>query len=272
MPISNLSKIFLSAVVILTFSVSLAQLQLGDGTILPEAPIWIVSYIEVDPDAKESTAKLISDLSALSREETGNIGFTGIQRIDRDNHFAILEIWQDAEAHSVHSKMPHSLEFHSSLRPHLFAPYDERVHLGLNTTYPNAIPAADQSSVFVLTHVDLGRNAQFSSCDFGPETDSPCGNELLNNVTNASRTHLGNMRFDLLTQIDRTNHMTLVEMWDGEQAQSAHQSHSDKKTFRFGLSGQHYEIGPDAAENEANKMMGSLWDERLYKLISPRAR
>lgn len=238
--------------------------------ILSESPLWIVSYIEVDPEGKEVVAKLIGDMSTLSREETGNVRFTGIQRIGRDNHFAILEIWQDADAHSAHSKMPHSVEFLSSLQPYLIAPYDERIHVGLNAPTPEAITAVNQSSIFVLTHADLTRNAQFSPCNFGPEIDSPCGNELLIDLANASRTHQGNIRFDLLTQIDRTNHMTLVEIWNSAQAQSTHQSHADKKSFRFGLSGQHYEIELVSTENEVNKMMGSLWDERLYKLIPPR--
>lgn len=270
MTFPNLSKIFLSVLVILTASVSVAQIQLGDGTVLSESPLWIVSYIEVDPEAKENVSKLISDLSEISRKETGNIGFIGIQRIGRDNHFAILEIWQDAEAHSAHSKMPHRLEFHNSLRPYLFAPYDERIHLGLNAAAAEAIPTANQSSLFVLTHADLTRNAQFSPCNFGPEVDSPCGNELLSNLASASRTHQGNIRFDILTQIDRTNHMTVLEMWESEQAQTAHQALPDKKAFRFGLSGQHSEIEPGSTDNEVNKMMGSLWDERLYKLIPTR--
>jgi quinol monooxygenase YgiN len=134
----------------------------------------------------------------------------------------------------------------------LYAPYDERPHAGLAATAPESIPQGDESTIYVLTHADIIPPEQFVPCKSRPDSSGPCGNELLINLATASRTHAGNMRFDVLTQSNRTNHMTVVEMWSSAAAQSAHQTRSDKKHFRF----------------EVNLMTGSLWDERLYRLIS----
>jgi hypothetical protein len=57
-------------------------------------------------------------------------------------------------------------------------------------------------------------------------------------------------------------------MWDSSATQAAHQSHSDKKNFRDELAG--IEAGSGVSPDPQfvlNMMTGSLWDERLYRLI-----
>jgi quinol monooxygenase YgiN len=63
--------------------------------------------------------------------------------------------------------------------------------------------------------------------------------------------------------------MTVVEMWDDQDAQNAHQVSADKKAFRNELSG----IPAEGGVNEdpqfvLNMLTGSLYDERLYKLVA----
>ena len=63
--------------------------------------------------------------------------------------------------------------------------------------------------------------------------------------------------------------MTVIEMWDSAGSQAAHQMHSDKKGFRDELSGIEAGSGVNSdPQFVLNMMTGSLWDERLYRMIS----
>lgn len=88
-------------------------------------------------------------------------------------------------------------------------------------------------------------------------------------ATNFGRTHAGNMRFDVLTQSNRSNHMSVVEMWENAGAQAAHQVNPQKKAFRDQLSGIPAASGvnPDP-QFDLNMLTGSLYDERRFRLIS----
>ena len=247
---------------------SIADTQLNDGTVLSDSPTWIVTYIEVAVDRADETAALIAAQAAASKNEKGNSYFVGLQRVGQDNHFAVLEAWTDHEARAQHAAADHTQSFRKALQPLLYAPYDERPHVGLEAIAPQAIPEADNATIFVLTHADIIPPEQFAPCNRRPDPNGPCGNDLLSNLAKASRAHTGNLRFDVLTQANRGNHMTVVEMWASAAAQAAHQTHSDKKNFRDELAG--IEAGSGVSGDPQfvlNMMTGSLWDERLYRLI-----
>jgi quinol monooxygenase YgiN len=83
-----------------------------------------------------------------------------------------------------------------------------------------------------------------------------------------SRKHDGVMRFDVLTQANRPNHMTLVEAWSNAAAQNGHTVDTATRNFRDALAG----IPPgsgvaDDALFVINPLTGSLYDEQLYSLV-----
>lgn len=247
---------------------SIADTKLNDGTILSDSPAWIVTYIEVDVDESEKAAALISAQVTASSSEEGNLYFAGVQRIGQDNHFVVLEAWSDTDARAQHAAANHTRSFRSALQPILYAPYDERPHVGLVAIAPQDIPEADSETVFVITHADLIPPEQFAPCSRRPDPAGPCGNDLLTGVAQSSRNHAGNLRFDVLTQSNRGNHMTVVEMWESDSAQAAHQTSAQKKQFRNELAGLEADSGVNAdPQFVPNMLTGSLWDERLYRLI-----
>jgi quinol monooxygenase YgiN len=67
----------------------------------------------------------------------------------------------------------------------------------------------------------------------------------------ASRSEPGNVRFDSLTQTNRPNHMTLVEVWKDQKAVTAHSAADHTKRFRD-------KLGP---------LTGALFDERFYRAL-----
>ncbi|MEP0233730.1 antibiotic biosynthesis monooxygenase [Roseibium sp.] len=268
---NNLTKSIVGAASALLFFASTgaqADVKLQDGTILSDKPTFIVTYVEADVASTDAARKLIEDQVANSKSENGNLRFEAVQRIGQGNHFVILEAWDGPESRAAHAASDHTIAFRNALEPMLYAPYDERPHVGLGAADPSTLPAGDDKTIYVITHADIIPPEQFAPCDRQVDASGPCGNEMMTGLAEFGRTHDGNMRFDILTQSNRGNHMSVVEMWDSAASQAAHQITPEKKAFRNELSG----IPAAGGVNEdpqfvLNMLTGSLYDERLYTLI-----
>jgi quinol monooxygenase YgiN len=245
-----------------------ADVKLSNGTMLPDKPYFIVTYIEADPVTAATVAGLLKEQTAASRKDPGNLRAETLQRIGQPNHFVLLEAWADGDARQAHAKAAHTVKFRDALQPYLYNPYDERPHVGLVAVDPGKIAKGTGDTVYVVTHADIIPPEQFAPCKRQVKETGPCGNDLVIGLVNASRKHSGNVRFDALTQANRPNHMTIVEMWDTAQHQQAHQVTVDVKNFRDSLSG--IIPGSGVADDPLfvlNPLTGSLYDERLYKTI-----
>ncbi len=261
----------LSGVAMLSLIVAypaLAEVKLRDGTVLPEKPYFIVTYIEVAPSEAQKAADLLKKHRAASKQQAGNLRFEALQGTGRRNHFLLLEAWQDQSAREAHAKTARTMAFRKDLQPLLYSPYDERPHVGLVAADPSKVARGGSGNVYVVTHVDIIPTEQFPPCKRQVSETGPCGNALVEKLVADSRKHSGNLRFDALTQSNRPNHMTIVETWRGAKDQEVHTVHTDTKHFRDGLSG----IAPGggiAADPlfVLNPLSGSLYDEQLYGSI-----
>ena len=245
-----------------------AEVKLADGTILSDKPFYIVTYIEADPSEAAEAKKLISEHSAASKKDAGNLRYEALQRIGRKNHFIILEAWSDQAARDAHAKAAHTLAFRKALQPLLYSPFDERAHVALIAGDPSKEPKPGKRAVYVLTHVDIIPPEQFPPCKRQVNETGPCGNALVTQLVAAGRKGDGNLRFDALTQANRPNHMEVVEVWKSSAAQRRHTVSKAVKDFRDELSG----IPPGSGLTRdptvlLNPLTGSLYDERLYKSI-----
>jgi quinol monooxygenase YgiN len=246
-----------------------AQTKLRNGTVLSDKPYYIVTYVEVASSSAAKAAELIKAQRAAGAGQAGNLRFEALQRIGRPNHFVILEAWVDQDARNNHAKAAHTVAFRKSLQPLLYNPYDERPHAGLDAVDPRSIKNGTASTLFVVTHVDIIPPEQFAPCKRQVSESGPCGNDLVLAMVKASRKHAGNLRIDALTQTNRTNHMTIVEMWSNASDQAAHEVTGDIRTFRDGLFG----ITPGSGVPADplflfNPLTGSLYDERFYRQIN----
>jgi quinol monooxygenase YgiN len=249
---------------------ALAQpVKLRDGTVLPEKPFYIVTYIEVAPAETQKAAALIKKHGAASRKQAGNLRFEALQGSGRKNHFLLLEAWQDQAAREAHARAAGTVAFRHDLHPLLYSPYDERPHAPLAAADPAKIAKGGSGTVYAVTHVDIIPPEQFPPCKRQVNEAGPCGNALVEKVVADSRKHAGNLRFDALTQSNRPNHMTIVEMWRSSKDHDAHIVHADTRHFRDGLSG--LAPGSGVAADPLfviNPLSGSLYDEQLYRLIN----
>ncbi len=196
---------------------------------------YVVTYIEVMPAATSQAIDLLSAHGKASRDEDGNARFQVLQRIGRPNHFALSETWVDADAQAAHAAAARTRTFRANLEPLLYSPYDERQHTQVEVAHSDD---AD-NAIYGLTHVDL------------VPTQLDTGVGYLRTLVAASRRDAGNVRFDVLAQDSRRNHMTLVESWESAEDQAAHSEAAHSKEFRGALL----------------PLSGSLYDERLYRRL-----
>ncbi|HEY5623890.1 MAG TPA: antibiotic biosynthesis monooxygenase, partial [Gammaproteobacteria bacterium] len=197
--------------------------------------VYVVTYIEVDPSATTEAIDLLRQHAAVSRNDDGNLLYQPLQRIGRPNHLALIETWENADAQAAHAASGHIRRLRADLAPLLYSPYDERLHTNLHV----ADGTISAGSIFGLTHVD-----------FAP-TYLEEGLGHVAELVMSSRQHDGVVRFDVLTQANRRNHMTVVESWESAGAQEAHTVREDTIAFR----------------NAAGPLMGALYDERLYRTL-----
>jgi quinol monooxygenase YgiN len=198
---------------------------------------YVVTYIETTPSARDESAELIKTFGEASRKDAGNLRFETLQRIGVPYQFALLESWKDKAAADAHAAAAHTKAFRDSLKASLTAPYDERPHVALAA----AAPKLDESkrTIFCITHVDI------------IPTHKDDGIAATTALAGPSREERGNLRFEVLQQASRPNHMTVVEAWRSRRAEQAHTMTEQMKSYRTKLL----------------PMSGSLYDHREYRII-----
>jgi quinol monooxygenase YgiN len=118
--------------------------------------------------------------------------------------------------------------------------------LGWATLVALPVPASAQEkaqaksgALYVVTYIDVFPNF----------TDDTM--KALRQFATDSRKDPGSIRFEILQDVVRTNHFSIVEVWQSRQAYDAHLTQEHSKRFRE-------KIQPG---------LGSPFDERLYNLV-----
>ena len=96
-----------------------------------------------------------------------------------------------------------------------------------------------QEPVYVVTHIDLLPNG------------TPAGVAALKQFGAETAKEQGCVRFEILQQDGRPNHLTLVGIWKDRKAFDAHDSAAYTRELR----------------EKMQPLIGSPWDERLHNLI-----
>jgi quinol monooxygenase YgiN len=226
----TISRLFALITVVLIAGIASARAQNTN-------PTFVVSYIEVAPSSARAAAGILRALQDASRKEPGNTGFEVLQRKGQPQQFAILEAWKDAKAQAAHAAAANTTQLRDKLKPLLAAPIDERVHTGFVV---GKAKVTGRGSVYVLTHVDL----------IGAKKDE--GLAAIKQLSVDSAQDAGILRYDLLQQGNRPNHLTLVEVWRGTADQEKHEVAAHTRKFREALL----------------PMSGSLYDQRIYQAIN----
>jgi quinol monooxygenase YgiN len=203
----------------------------------PDGPRYVVTYIEVKPTAAVEGMKLVFRLRNATRKEAGNLRAEALLRIGQGNQLVLLETWKDQAALDAHAKAAATAAFRDKIKAIQIAPIDERVHFALSV---GPLPVkAERGAVAVVTHVDV----------IPPQREN--GTAITKGLAEDGRKDAGNLLFEAVTQVNRQNHFTVVEVWRNRKAFEVHGMAQHTRTFRDKLA----------------PASGALYDERLYVLM-----
>jgi len=112
--------------------------------------------------------------------------------------------------------------------------------VGISLAAVKAQEAAPGDRIYVVCHVDVA-----------PGTSAASGTKMLQQYVVDTRKDKGAIRIESYVQIDRTNHFSVVEVWQDRAAFEAHENAAHTKQFR----------------QDIQPLLGSPFDERLHHLL-----
>jgi len=200
--------------------------------------VYLVTYVEVMPNAVASATALLKHHRNMSRHDDGNLRFDILAEIARSNRFVMLEVWKDQAALDAHVKSAGTVRFNEQLKPIQDAPDDRRVNRAL---YLGKGAATDRvGAIEVVTHVDVI-----------PPGTAACL-VALKAMSVDSSTDPGNISYQVLQQGNRANHFTVLEEWTDQSAADAHAMAAHTRAFREKLM----------------PIAGAVYDERFYRRLN----
>jgi quinol monooxygenase YgiN len=203
----------------------------------PDAPVYVVRYVDVLPSMKKAANTALKQLREACRTESGNLRCEIVERLEQPNQFVALETWKDQKALDAHGANAAATAAHAKIKPMLESPYDVRIHRGLSVLPPQSPPTGRLT--YVVTHVDV----------IPPRAADAVA--LLTKMAVTSRNDAGNGRLEILQQLNRSNHFSVVEIWPNRNIFENHAASPAIIAFR----------------NELQPMTGALYDQRLYKVL-----
>jgi quinol monooxygenase YgiN len=200
--------------------------------------VYLVTYVEVMPDAVAPGVALLKQYRDASAKEDGSLRADALAEIERPNRFVVVEAWRDKAALDAHGQSGATSTFRDKLKPIADAPYDERI---TNALYVAQGKNQRQSgAIYVVTHVDV----------------IPAGKDdcmaALKAMSVDTAADPGNISYEALQQANRGNHFTVVEAWTNHKALDGHAMAAHTRAFR----------------DKLKPIAGALYDERVYKALN----
>jgi quinol monooxygenase YgiN len=202
-----------------------------------DQPVYAVTYVEVTPASAAAGRTLLEDYRVRTRRQDGSLRCEVAQRVGQPHQFVILEVWKDQTALDAHGRDAATMDTRVKLAAIRNAPTDERIHhrLALGPIATASAPGA----IYVVTHVDV----------IPPRKDD--GVAALKRLGEDSRRGPDNLRFEVVQQVNRPNHFTVIEIWKDAKAVETHSMAAPTREFRDKLA----------------TMTGALYDERMYRAL-----
>ena len=182
-----------------------------------DAAVYAVTYFEVQSSASAAMASAYRQYRDASRKDVGWTRFDLREEAGRPGMFTLVETWRDQRAADAHASAPHWKQYQDALRPIRVSGYDQRLYKALTVAAPRAEARA---ALHVVSHVDIVAAGQ---------PDAP---GILRRLAETSRAEEGCLRFDVLQNVMRPNHFTVVEVWRDQQALDAHRAAAHTREYR----------------------------------------
>ena len=90
--------------------------------------LYVVTYVDVFPNFAAEAAKTLQQFASDSRKGAGVVRFEVMRDVARQNHFSIVEVWQNQKAFDAHVAQANTKLFRERIQPMLGSPFDERLY------------------------------------------------------------------------------------------------------------------------------------------------
>ena len=90
--------------------------------------LFVVSHVDLVPDALAADKSALQQYAADSRKDPGALRIELLQQSDRPNHFTIVSVWASEKAFNAHLAAAHTRAFRAKIQSGLGSPFDERLH------------------------------------------------------------------------------------------------------------------------------------------------
>jgi len=197
-------------------------------------PVYAVAYIEVLPGKDKQARRLILEQVTEAKKAAGVVSIDALAREGYPDQFALLEQWQSQKAKDDYTAGASVKDFRTNLAKIEAAALDERIQgpLFVESDKPAAPPP-----ILVMTHIDVIPTALETA------------RVRIKQLVDGNRHKNANVRYDILVQTNRQNHMTLIEGWKSQGDKNAESAAAETVSFRHDLL----------------PMSGSPYDERTYR-------
>ena len=228
--------IAVAAVVAPTIALSAPAPQVAPESV--PGPRYMMTHIEVSPEATAMTLAAIKAYRQASLKEPGGVGVDIFQETGHPSRFIISEVWRDHAAFVARASSPAGPELFAKVKPVEFRPPDIRIHFLFAGT-PYKAPTA--GNVMVISHLD-------ACCGGTPTLEA-----AMKSVAEAAMKERGMVRFEVLDQLPpRQNHARLYEEWASERDYVAHNlSQPVRDSF-----------------SRLQEYLGTPYDQRVYRLVN----
>jgi quinol monooxygenase YgiN len=228
-------------IAIAAFAAPAAALSAPAPQVAPESvpgPRYMMTHIEVSPEAAAMTLAAIKEYRQASLKEPGAVGVDIFQESSHPSRFIISEVWRDHAAFVARANSSAGPTLFAKVKPVEFRPPDIRVHF-LYAGTPYKAPTA--GNVMVISHVDL--------CCGG----TPVLEAAMKSLAESAMKERGMVRYEMLDQLPpRQNHARAYEEWASERDWVAHN------------------LSPAVRDAFAKmqEYLGTPYDQRLYRLAN----
>src|SRR5215831_20397959 len=106
---------FASALLSFSAMKAIAQAPAPPAVPADVSPLYVVTYVESRPNARDETAPLLKAYQAESRKTAGNLRSIVLQRPRRPGQFVVVAAWKDKAAWDAHMAAPATKEFREKL-------------------------------------------------------------------------------------------------------------------------------------------------------------
>ena len=91
--------------------------------------IYVVCHVDVAPGTSAASGtKMLQQYVMDTSKDKGAVRIEAYVQVDRNNHFSVVEVWQDRAAFEAHENASHTKQFRQEIQPLLGSPFDERLH------------------------------------------------------------------------------------------------------------------------------------------------